>query len=79
MSLIIPISNASSKENVFPVTISSMALLFPTKRRQALRTAGTRQHAQIHLGQANLARILARNADIGRHSNLQAHRPRNGR
>ena len=39
--------------------------------RQALRAAGAGKHAEVHFRQADLARVLARNADVGRHGDFQ--------
>ena len=49
-----------------------MASALAHQARQALRSAGAGQHAEIHFGQSDLARILARDADVGRHRDLQS-------
>ncbi len=40
--------------------------------RQALRAAGAGQHAEVHFRQADLARIFARDAQVGSHGDLEA-------
>src|SRR5580704_9176574 len=40
--------------------------------REPLRTTGAGEHAEIHLGQTNLAGVLASDANVGRHGDFQA-------
>src|SRR5271169_3053995 len=43
----------------------------PDHAREPLRAAGSREHAEVHFRQANLAGILARDTDVGGHGDLQ--------
>ena len=49
-----------------------MARDFADEPREPLRSAGAGQHAERDLGQPDLAGVLARDADVGRHRDLQA-------
>src|SRR6266566_2471312 len=46
-------------------------LALPHQARKPLSATGSRQYAEIDLGQANLARIFARNSNVGGHGDLQ--------
>ena len=66
-----PNSCASSNENVLPVIISSMALLFPTRRDRRCVPPVPGKHAEVDFGQADLARVFAGDPEVGRHGDLQ--------
>src|ERR1019366_2617871 len=43
---------------------------FPDQARQALRSAGAGKHAEVDLGQADLAGVFAGDAEVGSHGDL---------
>ena len=47
-------------------------LALADQARQPLRAAGAGKNAEVHFRQADLARILARDANVGSHGDLQA-------
>src|SRR2546429_4478458 len=44
----------------------------PYQAREALRSAGSGKHAEIDLGQSDLAGVLAGNSQVGSHCDLEA-------
>ena len=67
-----PMASACSIVTLVPSTISSMARALSDDARQALGAAGAGQHAEGDLGQADLDRPLARDAQVARERDLEA-------
>ena len=72
MSVTMPHSSACSKLTVLPVTISSIARDLPTKRASRCVPPVPGSTPSATSGKPDLAGILARDADVGRHRDLQA-------
>src|ERR1039457_855940 len=53
------------------IVLMASSAAFPHQARQALRSAGAGKYAEVDLGQADFARVFARDAEVGGHGDLQ--------